>query len=668
MNTKNSTPQTPNNKKNSLQLLIQKLDVFFNILYSSQWNPIYRTGTISILLLVIIITTGLYLLFFYRLSAPYESIVDISNQWWLGGWIRSLHRYASDFAVLFVVVHIIRMFTEKKSFGPRTLAWISGVFCLFLLFGIGWTGFVLVWDRQGQELATVGAQLLSVIPLFENIITRSFSGVNSISSSFFFMNLFLHVALPLGMVLALWIHTSKLNQPRWVPEKKYSWFVVGFMILFSLLSPVDLSAKANLFLIRETFYVDIYYNAMIMFHHIAGSNYTLLFFLIPFFLLFLVPYLLAPKKEELKPVSKTDQKRCEGCQQCYEDCPFEAIQMVPRSEGSGSAMVAAVFENKCVGCGVCSASCAQLSIGPAEKSATVQLERTRQLKSSAKNFNLVICYCSFEHDENSLLKKLQTSEYSQTTNVNFFPMECMGELHIATLNSLSLMFKKVLVVSCPTSICQNRSGVQLFKDRIFGKRGPKLPRMSDFQNVKHFEIASSENLIHHSEKSSLNQKISLALASIILMFAGSQLTNIKWGEPINYSILRIALRLPPQYTEECRDLSKEEIEKRPLHMRKSRECTKTPVNYKLTLWIDDKELWNTDVKSPGLSSDKPYVIDHDMDLPSGPHKIKITLDSGLTLANVQNYTYEFESVFAMGNRTVLYYNGNARQLAFKNAE
>jgi formate hydrogenlyase subunit 6/NADH:ubiquinone oxidoreductase subunit I len=637
-------------------------------LYSSHWNPIYRTGTISILLLAIIIVTGLYLLFVYRLSAPYESIVELSKQWWLGGWIRSLHRYASDFAIFFVFIHVIRMFAEKKTFGARTLAWISGVFCLLLLLGIGWTGFVLVWDRQGQELATIGAQLLSVIPLFENVITRSFSGVNNISSSFFFMNLFLHVALPLGMVLALWIHTSRLNQPRWVPEKNYSWYVVGFLILFSLLSPVDIAAKANLFLIRETFYVDLYYNAMILFHHIAGSNYTLLFFLTPFFLLMLIPFVMAPNKKNLKPISQTDQKRCEGCQQCYEDCPFEAIQMVPRTEGIGSINVASVFASKCIGCGICSASCSQLSIGPTAKTASVQLERVRNFKANAKSFDLVICYCSFEHCETELTKKLQNSAYSNFAHYSFFPIECMGELHIATINSLSASFKNVLAISCPTSICQNRSGVQLFKDRIFGARGPKLPRMSDFQNVKHFEIASNESLINLTEKSSLNQKISLILATFILMLAASQLTNIKWGEPINYSVLRTALRLPPQYLEECRDLSREEIEKRPLHMRKTSECIRTPANYNLVLWLDEKDVWHTEVKSPGLNSDKPYVVDYDMEIPSGHHKIKITLDSGLTAETVQNYVYEFESDFAVGNRTVLYYNVNARQLSFKNAE
>jgi Fe-S-cluster-containing hydrogenase component 2 len=610
------------------------------------------------------------MLFFYRLSAPYDSVVDLTKQWWLGDWIRSLHRYASDFAVPLVIIHIIRMFSEKKSNGQRTLTWISGVFCLIFLLALGWTGFILVWDRQAQELAIIGAQIISVIPFFENIISSSFSGVTNIPTSFFFINLYLHVALPLGLILALWFHTSRLNQPRWVPKKKYSLYVIGIFILFALLNPVELSTKANLFLIRETFYVDFYYNAIILLHQMTDSNQilTLLFFALPFLILILIPFVPILNKRKEKPTVQTNQKSCEGSKQCTEDCPFEAIEMVPRTEGEGSEDVAAVLEDLCVGCGICLASCSQLSIGPTAKSASQQLERTRNLKKSTQDFELLICYCSYEHNERQLVKKIKTSEYSKIEKMSFFPMKCMGELHIATLNNLSFMFKNVLVVSCPTSICQNRSGVQLFKDRMFGTRGPKLPQMSDFKNVKHFEVGSSEYLITPIEKSSLSQKISAFLTSLILLFSGSQLTNLKWGEPINYSILRVALRLPPEYSEKCRKLSKVEIEKRPMHMRQNRECIKTPVKYKLTLWIDQTETWHSNVQSLGLHSDKPYIVDHDMDITSGPHKIKITLESDSQSASVPNYNYEFETKFLSGNRTILFYNANARQLSYKNEE
>ena len=40
-----------------------------------------------------------------------------------------------------------------------------------------------------------------------------------VPSQFFFMNLFLHVAIPLGMVCFLWLHTARLARAAWFPER-----------------------------------------------------------------------------------------------------------------------------------------------------------------------------------------------------------------------------------------------------------------------------------------------------------------------------------------------------------------------------------------------------------------------------------------------------------------
>ncbi|NIP14161.1 MAG: hypothetical protein GWN02_29880, partial [Gemmatimonadetes bacterium] len=118
------------------------------------------SGTIVVGLLVVLLVTGLYLLLFYRIGAPYASVARITEQAWLGRWIRRLHRYASDAAVVAVVVHAFRMFAQGRSWGPRALAWVSGLVLLFVLFVCGWTGYVMVWDVQAQLLAVEGARFL----------------------------------------------------------------------------------------------------------------------------------------------------------------------------------------------------------------------------------------------------------------------------------------------------------------------------------------------------------------------------------------------------------------------------------------------------------------------------------------------------------------------------
>jgi ferredoxin/coenzyme F420-reducing hydrogenase delta subunit len=52
-----------------------------------------------------------------------------------------------------------------------------------------------------------------------------------------------------------------------------------------------------------------------------------------------------------------DLAHCNGCTRCAEDCPYEAIRMVPRSDGLPFAAEAQVNAALCVGCGICMGAC-----------------------------------------------------------------------------------------------------------------------------------------------------------------------------------------------------------------------------------------------------------------------------------------------------------------------
>jgi quinol-cytochrome oxidoreductase complex cytochrome b subunit len=112
----------------------------------------------------------------YRVGAPYESVQAIQAQALAGRWLRALHRYAADVAVLAAALHVFRMWAQGRSWGPRTLAWLSGLVLLFLLFVSGWTGYVMVWDEHALILAREGARLLDALPVFAEPLARAFSG------------------------------------------------------------------------------------------------------------------------------------------------------------------------------------------------------------------------------------------------------------------------------------------------------------------------------------------------------------------------------------------------------------------------------------------------------------------------------------------------------------
>jgi len=159
-----------------LRRLLAPADALMNRLYGWRLNPLYHSGALVVLTFVLLTVTGLYLVFFYRLGSPHASIVRITEQAWLGRWIRSLHRYASDAAVVAAAIHALRMFAQDRSWGPRALAWVSGLLLLGLTLVLGWTGYVMVWDVQGIVLAREGARWLDALPLFSEPISRAFVG------------------------------------------------------------------------------------------------------------------------------------------------------------------------------------------------------------------------------------------------------------------------------------------------------------------------------------------------------------------------------------------------------------------------------------------------------------------------------------------------------------
>jgi len=52
-----------------------------------------------------------------------------------------------------------------------------------------------------------------------------------------------------------------------------------------------------------------------------------------------------------------DLTHCNGCGRCAEDCPYEAIRMVRRSDGRAFPAQAQVNPSLCAACGICMGAC-----------------------------------------------------------------------------------------------------------------------------------------------------------------------------------------------------------------------------------------------------------------------------------------------------------------------
>jgi Pyruvate/2-oxoacid:ferredoxin oxidoreductase delta subunit/coenzyme F420-reducing hydrogenase delta subunit len=458
-------------------------------LYGWRHNPLHQSGALAAALLALLIITGLYLLVFYRVGAPWQSVARLQADPWLGRWIRSLHRFASDAMVVAVALHAWRLFAQARSWGPRALAWTSGVVLLAVLFISGWTGYVMVWDTFGAELAIGGARLFDALPVLSEPVRRIFAGDQAIPSAFFFINLFLHVALPLGAAAGLWIHLSRIARPTLLPPRPLLYTVTGALVALSVVLPTPLAPEASLLAVERQVPADLFFafwlpwsNALPPWLSWTGAIGT-------FGVALSIPWFTRRPRTGSWTPSVVDERHCTGCNQCPLDCPWDAIAMIPRegAQGVQSALVARVDPLRCVSCGICAGSCAPMGVGPLGHSGRDQIARLREALSlpGIRELRPVAICC--EHAAPEQLAPLR----SRGAEVRL--VSCAGNVHTSVIElTLRAGAPGVMVFTCPTRDCRGREGPKWLHERMFNDREAELQPRVDRMRVATAVMASGD--------------------------------------------------------------------------------------------------------------------------------------------------------------------------------
>ena len=455
------------------------LDRLFNWVYTARYNPLYQSGALTVGLFLVMLVTGIYLLIFYKTGAPYDSVAWMQSQVWHGRWIRSLHRYASNAAMVAAMFHMLRVFLQGRTWGPRVMAWLSGVALLGVMLICGWTGLILVWDVQAQWLAVEGAKLMDLLPLFSEPISRAFVSEKSLSASFFFMNMVAHIAIPIALALLIWIHTMRLARPRLLPEKRLFWGMTGGLIVLSIVAPVDLPPRAEVFSMVGEMPIDLMYSFWLLLTEVVSTPWVMGMFVVTGAGLASVPLWRRPSRKQAPIPSFVQEPLCTGCTQCYKDCPYEAIQMVPRELGKGSDLVGRVNPDLCVSCGICVGSCAPMMVGPPGRQGRSQLDL---LKATLGEQKLKPGQVMLFHCANSAGTWLQGNP---PAGVVPFQVNCAGELHTSLIEYvLRRGAGGAYVLSCPSRDCVYREGPNWLFERVYKDREAELQPRVDRRRVR----------------------------------------------------------------------------------------------------------------------------------------------------------------------------------------
>ena len=139
---------------------------------SLDWNYSFWLGTISAALLLLLVVSGLPLLFLYvpSVERAYGSVKDIEWVVTFGSWIRSVHRLSAHLMVAAVFLHLVRVFLTgayKNGAGRgqrREWNWVNGVVMLVLTLFLSFTGYLLPWDQLAYWAVTVGTNIAASVP------------------------------------------------------------------------------------------------------------------------------------------------------------------------------------------------------------------------------------------------------------------------------------------------------------------------------------------------------------------------------------------------------------------------------------------------------------------------------------------------------------------------
>ena len=247
---------------NPIKALYLYLEAWFSAAFGDKWNPFYHLGSLAFFFFWIVLVSGIYLLIFFdtTLTGAYSSLEYLTHdQWYLGGFMRSFHRYASDAAVLTIMLHVFREFSLDRYRGFRWYSWFTGIPTLWMVVLLGITGYWMVWDQLAQYVAVGSAKLLGALPFFNDAMSRNFLEGN-VSDRFFTLMGFLHLlGQPLFLVFMIWFHVRRLAHVEVSVPRGLAVGVLLSLTILSIIKPAVSHAPADLSIVPSELHLDWFY-------------------------------------------------------------------------------------------------------------------------------------------------------------------------------------------------------------------------------------------------------------------------------------------------------------------------------------------------------------------------------------------------------------------------
>lgn len=192
------------------------------------FNFWYFFGVLSLLVLVMQLTTGIFLTMFYKPGelTAFDSVEYIMREVDSGWLIRYLHSTGASAFFIVVYLHMFRALLYGSYKPPRELLWIFGMLVYLALMAEAFMGYVLPWGNMSFWGAQVIVNIFGTIPAIGPPLVEWIRGDYGIADATLNRFFALHVvAIPLGLLLLVLLHlvalrTTGSNNPDGIEIKE----------------------------------------------------------------------------------------------------------------------------------------------------------------------------------------------------------------------------------------------------------------------------------------------------------------------------------------------------------------------------------------------------------------------------------------------------------------
>jgi len=662
---------------------------FLELGFGARLNPVQHLGALTIFFCWIVLVSGIWLLVFFHTSVEgaFESIEYLTHdQWYTGGVMRSLHRYASDAAIVTLVLHVVKEFFTDRYRGKRWFSWITGVPLLWVLIPLGITGYWLVWDRLAQYVALTSAEILDGLPIFSDSMARNFLSSASLSDRFFTLMAFMHlIGLPLFLVFGIWLHVFHISRPRINPPRNLMMGTLAAFLLLALVYPAQSQGKADLAQVPQSLYLDWYYLLVypLMKSWSPGSLWLLLLGFSG--LLFIAPWL--PPAPKLA-VAKVDLENCNGCRRCVDDCPYGAVMMQSRTDGTAYEQEAVVDASLCTSCGICVGACptatpfrkaTALSPGidlPDLSAAMLRSQIEAAGGSMTGRQRVMVFTCSGSSG-------FQTLEDDRTAVI---ALRCMAHLPPPFLDFILSrdLADGVFLAGCEGGDCDFRLGIEWTQGRVARQRDPHLRKRIDQRRIALGWDDTWSRTVRPAKKLAAFREALLALNGGETQQGPAPGKPRKWGRPplkaaayvlfaaaasvfsawpafsligSGQAVISLTFSHAGQRIAECRRLTQEELNRLAPNMRQPMDCPRGRRPVVVEFRVDGNILYRASLPPSGVWNDGESTVYARFPVEAGERRLFIGMnDSGrdagfdyqletrVTMLPEQHMVVEFDAV------------------------